>query len=174
MQIFDIGFGEDVSAIFANLISSKFIVIGSFVFLAIIFHIILLRTVFGRHIRALGDNETAAHYSGLPIKKIQIMVYTISGVLAGVAGILNAAQNHQGSPNAGVSYELDVIAAVVIGGTSLSGGKGTITGTIIGTLIIGVLTNILGLNNIDDNTQRMIKAVIIIFAVWMQKGRKAA
>ena len=108
----------------------------------------------------------------MPIKHVQVWVYTLSGVLAGIAGVLHAAQNHQGSPNAGVAYELDVIAAVVIGGTSLAGGKGSIFGTIVGTLIMGVLTNTLGLNNVDDNVQRMIKAVIIIAAVWLQQPHK--
>ena len=87
------------------------------------------------------------------------------------AGVLYAAENHQGNPNAGVAYELDAIAAVVIGGARLSGGQGTIGGTIIGTLIMGVLTNLLRLNNVDSNVEMMIKAVIIILAAAMQRGR---
>jgi ribose transport system permease protein len=93
-------------------------------------------------------------------------------LLAGLAGVLYAAENHQGNPNAGVSYELDAIAAVVIGGARLSGGQGTISGTIIGTLIMGVLTNLLRLNNVDSNVEMMIKAVIIILAVAVQRGHK--
>jgi ribose transport system permease protein len=91
--------------------------------------------------------------------------------MAGLAGVIHCAQNHQGSPNAGFTYELEAIAAVVIGGTSLSGGKGSITGTIVGTLIMGVLTNILGLNNVDSNVQMMLKAVIIVAAVCIQQKR---
>ncbi len=164
-----IGFGNNVPAIFADFVATKLFVIGAFLCLTIAFAMLLSRTVLGRYVRALGDNPTAALYSGLPIKRLQILVYTLSGLLAGVAGVLHAAQTRQGSPNAGGAYELDVIAAVVIGGTSLAGGKGTIFGTIVGTLIMGVLTNILGLNNVDDNVQRMIKAVIIIAAVYLQR-----
>jgi len=117
----------------------------------------------------MGANEKAALYAGLPISKIKILVYGMAGLLAGYAGVLHAAQNHQGSPNAGMSYELEAIAAVVIGGTSLAGGQGSIGGTLVGTLIMGVLTNILRLNNIDSNLEMMLKAVIIVAAVWIQK-----
>jgi ribose transport system permease protein len=101
-----------------------------------------------------------------------LWVYTLAGLLAGFAGVLYAAENNQGNPNAGVAYELDAIAAVVIGGTRLSGGQGTIAGTIIGTLIMGVLTNMLRLNDIDSNVEMMIKAVIIVLAVAVQRSRK--
>jgi ribose transport system permease protein len=87
---------------------------------------------------------------------------------------LHAAQNHQGNPNSGVAYELEAIAAVVIGGTSLMGGSGSIWGTLVGTLIIGVLTNILRLNNVDSNIEMMIKAGIILGAVWIQRAGKDA
>jgi len=87
--------------------------------------------------------------------------------------VLYAAENHQGNPNAGVAYELDAIAAVVIGGTRLSGGRGSIAGTIVGTLIMGVLTNMLRLKNVDSNVEMMIKAVIIVLAVAVQRGRNA-
>jgi len=170
----DIGFGGGTPAVFAETFSEKFLVIGVFVALALLLGILLSRTVFGRYVRALGDNAKAAVYAGLPTKRILIMVYMLSGALAGVAGVLHAAQEHQGSPNAGVAYELDVIAAVVIGGTSLAGGRGRIVGTIIGTLFMGVLTNILGLRNVDFNVQLMVKAVIIIAAVTLQQTRKQA
>src|SRR5215475_3521592 len=138
-----------------------------------IFWVLLARTVFGRHVRAIGDNERAAEFAGLPIRQTKIWVYTLSGLLSGIAGVLYAAENHQGNPNAGVAYELDAIAAVVIGGTRLSGGQGSISGTIIGTLIMGVLTNMLRLNNVDSNVEMMIKAVIIVLAVAVQRGRNA-
>jgi len=140
----DIGFGEDVAARFAGILREKTIVIGTYAAAAVLFGVLLSKTVFGRHVRAIGDNPTAAVYAGLPIRRTQVWVYALSGLLAGIAGVLYAAENHQGNPNAGVAYELDAIAAVVIGGTKLSGGQGTIGGTIIGTLIIGVLTNIYG------------------------------
>ncbi len=168
----DIGFGKDVAAQFADIFRDKTVVIGSYIAAAVIFWVLLSKTVFGRHVRAIGDNPTAARYAGLPILKTQLWVYSLTGLLAGFAGVLYAAENHQGNPNAGVAYELDAIAAVVIGGTRLSGGQGTVTGTIIGTLIMGVLTNILRLNDIDSNIEMMIKAVIIVLAVAVQrKGR---
>jgi ribose transport system permease protein len=167
----DIGFGHDVAAQFASIFREKAVVIGSYVALAAAAGGLLSKTVFGRYVRAIGDNPTAAMYAGLPIARTQITVYALSGLLAGTAGVLYAAENHQGNPNAGVAYELDAIAAVVIGGTPLSGGRGTIAGTIIGTLIIGVLTNLLRLSNVDSNVEMMIKAVIIVLAVTLQRGR---
>jgi ribose transport system permease protein len=165
----DIGFGQDVAASFAGTFRQKPVVIGSYVVLAVIFGLVLARTVFGRYVRAVGDNERAARYTGLPIRSIKIWVYSLSGLLSGFAGVLYAAENHQGNPNAGVAYELDAIAAVVIGGTRLSGGKGSVAGTIVGTLIMGVLTNMLRLNNVDSNVEMMIKAVIIVLAVAVQR-----
>ena len=165
----DIGFGHDTSARFAEMFRTKPVVIGTWAVLAVIFWIVLNRSVFGRYVRAVGDNETAALYAGLPIRQIKIGVYTLAGLLSGAAGVLYAAENHQGNPNAGVAYELDAIAAVVIGGTKLSGGSGSIGGTIIGTLTIGVLTNMLRLNNVDSNIEMMLKAVIIVLAVTLQK-----
>ena len=169
----DIGFGQDLAAGFASVFRQKGLVIGSYAGLGFLFWFILARTVFGRQVRAIGDNELAAHYAGLPIHKVKTIVYGLSGLLAGYAGILYAAENHQGNPNAGVAYELDAIASVVIGGTRLSGGKGSITGTIVGSLIMGVLTNMLRLKNVDSNVEMMIKAIIILLAVAAQKQRKA-
>ena len=142
----DIGFGKDVAAQFAAVFRDKAVVIGSYIAAALVFWLLLSKTVFGRHVRAIGDNPTASLYAGLPIlQDADCGSIASTGLLAGFAGVLYAAENHQGNPNAGVAYELDAIAAVVIGGTRLSGGQGTITGTIIGTLIMGVLTNILRL-----------------------------
>ena len=165
----DIGFGQDVAAVFADIYRQKAVVIGTYAVLAVVFGVVLARTVFGRYVRAIGDNERAARYTGLPIRAIKIWVYSLSGLLSGLAGVLYAAENHQGNPNAGVAYELDAIAAVVIGGTRLAGGKGSIAGTIVGTLTIGVLTNMLRLNNVDSNVEMMIKAVIIVLAVAVQR-----
>jgi ribose transport system permease protein len=170
-QNIDIGFGHDLAAEFAAVFREKIIVIGAYATVAAVFWLVLSRTVFGRHVRAVGDNEKAAEYAGLPIRRTKIWVYTLSGLLAGIAGVLYAAENHQGNPNAGVAYELDAIAAVVIGGTRLAGGRGSIAGTIIGTLIMGVFTNMLRLNNVDSNVEMMIKAVIIVLAVAVQRER---
>ena len=169
----DIGFGQDAAARFAAVFRQKPLVIGSYAALAAVFWVLSTRTVFGRHVRAIGDNQTAARYAGLPIERVKIVVYALSGLLAGYAGVLYAAENHQGNPNAGVAYELDAIAAVVIGGTRLSGGKGSIAGTIVGTLIMGVLTNMLRLGNVDSNVEMMVKAVIIVLAVAAQRQRRA-
>src|SRR5215831_11028319 len=167
----DIGFGRDVAAEFAAIFRQKSVVIGSYAVSAAAFWVVLSRTVFGRYVRAIGDNELASKYAGLPLARTKVWVYLMSGLLSGCAGVLYAAENHQGNPNAGVAYELDAIAAVVIGGTRLAGGKGSIAGTIVGTLIMGVLTNMLRLNNVDSNVEMMIKAVIIVLAVAVQRER---
>lgn len=171
----DIGFGSDVASTFAEIFRGKTVTVVSYAIFAILFSLLLSRTVFGRYVRAIGDNERAARYAGLPIRRIKVIVYALSGLLSAFAGVLYAAENHQGNPNAGVAYELDAIAAVVIGGTRLAGGRGSIAGTIIGTLMIGILTNMLRLNNVDSNVEMMVKAGIIILAVAVQKqGRTAA
>jgi ribose transport system permease protein len=168
----DIGFGADAAARFADVVNSKTAILGTFGILALIFWVVLERTVFGRYVRAIGDNEEAGRYTGLPIRRIKIRVYALTGLLTGIAGVLYAAENHQGNPNAGVAYELDAIAAVVIGGARLAGGSGSIGGTVIGTLIMGILTNILRLKNVDSNVEMMVKAVIIVLAVAIQKSGK--
>lgn len=168
----DIGFGSDIASRFAEFVNQKIVIVGTFALLAAAFWIVLERTVFGRYVRAVGDNEIASLYTGLPIRKTKIAVYLLTGLLTGVAGVIYTAENHQGNPNAGVAYELDSIAAVVIGGTSLAGGSGSIGGTVVGTLIMGILTNILRLKNVDSNVEMMVKAVIIVLAVVIQRQRK--
>jgi ribose transport system permease protein len=121
---------------------------------------------------AIGGNETAAHLSGIRVDAVKIAIFAISGALSAVAGLIHAAQLNQGSPNDGTGYELNVIAAVAIGGTSLAGGKGGITGTIVGALTLGVLDNMLGLKNIDNNVQMVVKGLIIVFAVVLQRERR--
>jgi ribose transport system permease protein len=167
----DIGFGVDITAAFSNGISQKPVVMLTFALLAVIFYVILSRTVFGLQVRSIGDNLTASRYAGLPVTRTIVVTYAISGFLVGMAGILHAAQNHQGNPNDGVNYELDAIAAVVIGGTNMSGGKGTIFGTIVGVFILGVITNMFRLKGVDINVEMMCKAVIIVLAVWLQMPR---
>ena len=170
----DLGFGTDTASRFAAFFRLKPVVVSSYAAIALIFAFLLGKTVFGRHVRAIGDNEKASLYAGLPIRSTKIWVYGLSGLLAGLAGVLYAAENHQGNPNSGVAYELDAIAAVVIGGTRLSGGRGSIIGTVLGTLIMGVLTNLLRLRNVDSNAEMMIKAVIIVLAVALQRDRRQA
>ena len=127
--------------------------------------IILSKTILGRYIYAVGGNEQAARASGINIERVKLSVYSISGLLAGLAGILLASRITTGQPNAGAGFELDAIAAVVIGGTSTSGGKGNMAGTLIGVLLIGVINNGLDLLNVTSYYQQVVMGIIIIGAV---------
>jgi len=137
------------------------------VFLASLF--VLNKTIFGRYVYAVGGNEEAARASGINMHRIKLYVYVLCGGLAGVAGIMQTARIETGQPNIGVGYELDAIAAVVIGGTSLSGGSGRMTGTIVGALIIGVINNGLDLLNVPSYYQQIIKGLIIIGALLIDR-----
>jgi inositol transport system permease protein len=127
--------------------------------------IILNKTVLGRYIYAVGGNEQAARASGINIERVKLSVYSISGLLAGLAGILLASRINTGQPNAGAGFELDAIAAVVIGGTSTTGGRGSMAGTLIGVLLIGVINNGLDLLNVTSYYQQVVMGIIIIGAV---------
>lgn len=129
--------------------------------------VILKYTPTGRHIYAVGDSELAARVCGINIVRVKLFAYTICGAFAGLAGVVLASRITAGQPNAGIAYELDAIAAVVIGGTSLSGGVGGIGGTILGALLMGIINNGLDLLNISSYYQQIIKGIIIIGAVWM-------
>ena len=141
----------------------------AFVILVIVFQLMLSRTRFGRHIYAVGGNETAARLSGINVSAVRIGVFALCGMLAGIAGPIDAAYSASADPVAGTSFELDAIAAAVIGGASLAGGKGTVTGALVGALILTLLDNILGLNNVSDNTQLIVKGLIVLFAVVIQR-----
>ena len=134
-----------------------------------VFVVVTKRTRFGRHLYAVGGNERAARLTGLPVGRIKLAVYTLAGALAGVAGLIVTARLDSAQPNAGLGYELDSIAAVVIGGTSLSGGRGSVTGTVLGCLIIGVLNNGLFLLNVSPFWQQVIKGLVILLAVAIDK-----
>ncbi len=145
------------------------------VFVAILFAIFLNMTTTGRRIFALGGNEEATRISGINTKRLKVLVYTLGAALAGLAGIITASKLGVGQPTAGIGFEMDAIAAVVIGGASLSGGEGTVTGTIIGAAIIGVLRNALVLLAVDSYWQTLIIGCVIILAVTidqLRKGRK--
>jgi len=135
-------------------------------------YIMLKKTRLGRYIYAIGGNEEAARLSGINTKKILLSVYVLGGLLAGISGIIMASRLNSAQPTAGVSFELDAIAAVVLGGTSLSGGVGTIGGTLIGALIIGVLDNGLNLLNVSSFYQQIAKGLVILLAVFLDKKRK--
>ncbi|CAG4888824.1 ABC transporter permease [Paraburkholderia saeva] len=142
-----------------------------FIVIALLADFVLNRTVFGKYLYAIGGNEKCARISGLRVDRNKIAAYAISGMLSALVGVLYAAQYRQGKADAGVGWELDAIAAVVIGGTSLMGGVGRIAGTVAGVLIFGFLGNILLLNNIDSNTQLVMKGLIIVVAVFLQQTR---
>lgn len=133
--------------------------------------IILRRTPFGRHVYAVGGNAEAARLAGIDTNATLMKVYVMSGVLAAVSGILLASRMNSGQPNAGQMYELDVIAAVVVGGTSLSGGKGSIPGTFVGAMLIGVLRNGLNLLNINSYVQMVVLGGVILLAVMLDQWR---
>jgi ribose/xylose/arabinose/galactoside ABC-type transport system permease subunit len=128
---------------------------------------VLRMTPFGRCVYGIGSNEDAARLSGVPVQRYKICVYAISGFCAALAGLVYASQLGVGTPIAGQAYELDSIAAVVVGGTSLFGGKGSVFGTFIGTLIIGVLANVLNLAGVDPFVQQLFKGALIVIAVFI-------
>jgi simple sugar transport system permease protein len=135
----------------------------------IIFGAVLRFTTFGRYVYAIGGNLEAAKLSGIKVAQVQFTAYLLSGLLAGIAGVLFVAQYRQGKPDAGSGLELDAIAAVVIGGTSLMGGRGGLAGTFVGVLIFGLLSDILQLENIDSNVQLVMKGLIIVCTVLVQE-----
>ncbi|WP_276643836.1 ribose ABC transporter permease [Caldibacillus debilis] len=139
----------------------------------LILYLVLKKTTFGRGVYAVGGNEEASRLSGLNVDRIKIGVYTISGLLSAFAGIILASRLNSAQPTAGISYELDAIAAVVIGGTSLSGGRGRIAGTLIGALIIGVLNNGLNLLNVSSFYQQVVKGGVILLAVLLDRKKSA-
>lgn len=134
--------------------------------------VVLERLRVGRHIYAVGGNEEAARLSGVPVARTLLVAYALSGLFAAVAGICQAAQETQGDPETGMAYELDAIAMVVIGGTPLTGGKGSVTLTLVGVLTIGYLQKILSLNAAPEATRLMLTGGIIVCAVLFQRGRK--
>lgn len=138
----------------------------------VIAYIVLHRTRFGRYVYAVGGNKEAARLAGIKTTKVLLQVYVISGLLASLSGILLASRMNSGQPNSGQMYELDVIAAVVVGGTSLTGGRGTIIGTFIGAMLIGVLRNGLNLLNVSSYVQMVMVGVVILLAVLMDRIRK--
>jgi len=146
-------------------------------------HLLMARTVLGRHIYAVGGNAEAARLAGVRVKAVQMFVYVTCGLLAGLGGVIMASQLKSGAPTYGLMYELYVIAAVVVGGTSLSGGEGRILGTLIGAFIIAVIQNGMNLTNVESYTQKVVLGLVILGAVlldrlkhrgWWRRGRARA
>jgi ribose/xylose/arabinose/galactoside ABC-type transport system permease subunit len=134
--------------------------------------VFLGKTRLGRYVYAVGGNEQAARAAGLSVAGVKMLAYTVCGASAGLAGVVLAARITTGQPNAGVAYELDAIAAAVIGGTSLSGGVGGVGGTLLGAALMGVINNGLDLLNVSSYYQQIVKGGIIIGAVWLDRRRR--
>lgn len=133
---------------------------------------VLRRMKFGRYVYAVGGNREASFLAGINVKRVTLLVYVLNGLLVGLAGVVLASRLGAGVPNAGLQYELDVIAAVVVGGTSLNGGRGSVIGTLWGAVFIGVLNNGLNLARIDPYTQRIALGVVILLAVLADQINK--
>lgn len=130
-------------------------------------HVFLTRFVAGRAFYALGGNEEAARLSGLPVKRYKLLAYTLSGFTAALAGVVLASRLMSGQPNAGIGFELDAIAAVVLGGTAIAGGRGSVVGTLIGAVTLGLLNNGLNLMSVSPYTQKILKGAVILVAIYL-------
>ena len=135
----------------------------------IVLYVLLHKTAFGKSVYAIGGNEKSAYISGVKLNKVKIIIYSISGIMASISGLIITSRLSSAQPTAGASYEMDAIAAVVLGGTSLSGGKGRILGTLIGALIIGVLNNGLNIIGVSAFWQQVVKGVVILIAVLIDR-----
>lgn len=134
-------------------------------------HVVMSRTTFGRYVYAVGGNPEAARLSGVPVQRVILAVYVLCGLLAGLGGIVMASQLKSGAPTYGQMYELYVIAAVVVGGTSLSGGEGRVLGTLVGALIIAVIQNGMNLTGVESYTQKVVLGLVILAAVLLDRLR---
>lgn len=164
------GLAPPVFAVLGERLFNNTVPVATIVFIAFaaIATIVLNTTRFGRYVFAVGGNERAARISGVPVSMVKISVYAITGFAAALAGVVHAGQFNFGSANDGMGYELTAIAAVVIGGTSLFGGAGSMVGTVAGTIMLGALANILQLNNITPAMQLLATAAIIVLAAVLQ------
>lgn len=161
----------NLSRDFINVSNSIYLGLPSLIFyflgVAILAYILTRKTVFGKWIYAVGGNENAARYSGINVKKVKTIIYVIMGALSGMTGVLMASRITSGNPAVGEGYELDAIAACVIGGVSLAGGSGSVIGTVIGVLILGVISNGFDILGISSNYQRIMKGIVILLAVFI-------
>jgi erythritol transport system permease protein len=140
--------------------------------LGVVVALLLTKSPFGRWLYATGGNERAAELSGVPIQRIKTVVYVISGACAAVAGLIIASELTSAAPQAGESYELNAIAAVVIGGAALNGGRGTVRGTLVGAFVIGFLADGLVILGVSTFWQIVIKGAVIVFAVMLDQGQQ--
>ncbi|GAA0318431.1 ribose ABC transporter permease [Oceanobacillus oncorhynchi subsp. oncorhynchi] len=152
-----------------NIVPVSFILV---IIVAVLMHVFLNRTATGRYIYAIGGNKEAARLSGIPVDRVLIIVYTVSGFMAALGGLVLIGRTNSASPIAGLTYELDAIAAVIIGGASFFGGVGTVVGTLIGALIIAVLRNGLNLIGTSSDLQTVVIGIVIILAVYVDVLRR--
>ncbi len=138
----------------------------------ILVYLLLNHVPFGRYVYAIGGNEEAVRLSGIKVEKFKMLVYVISGLTASISGVVLTSRLMSGQPNAGVGFELDAIAAVILGGTDIAGGKGHIIGTLVGAMILGVLNNGLNLMGVSPYTQKVLKGAIIILAIYISSSRQ--
>jgi len=160
----NIGIGYVVNAVPISVVWMAIIVV--------VFSILLTRMRVGRYVFAIGGNEEAARLAGINVGRVKTLVYVISGVCAAVTGFLLMSRFSSGSPQTGTGYELQAIAAVVVGGTSLMGGRGSIVGTFFGALLIGILNNVMNLMGIESYTQEIVLGAVILLAVILDELRK--
>jgi ribose transport system permease protein len=133
--------------------------------------VVLERIPFGRYVYAVGGNEQATRLSGVRVSRVKLLVYAISGLTSAIAAIVLTSRLMSGQPNAGVGFELDAIAAVVLGGTSIAGGRGSVIGTLLGALLLGVLNNGLNMVGVNPYVQTVVKGVIILLAIYIGRER---
>ncbi|EHD20876.1 ABC transporter permease [Brenneria nigrifluens] len=145
-----------------------------FIAFALLAHFVYRYTVFGRLVVSIGSNETATRFAGVRVDWYKFAVYALSGLACGLAGVLASTRTGVGSPVMSIGFELDVIAAVVVGGASLAGGRGTVVNTIIGVLILSIISNLMNLMNISGYNQQVVKGVIIIVAVMLESFKSRA
>jgi monosaccharide ABC transporter membrane protein, CUT2 family (TC 3.A.1.2.-) len=150
------------------------IIIWIVVVLFVFNHVLLSKTTFGRRAYLTGGNREAAIYSGIKVDRVKITIFMISGIMAAISGILLSSRLYSAQTNAGTSYELDAIAAAVLGGTSLAGGVGTMIGTLIGALIIGIMNNGMNMLSVPYFYQLIVKGLVILLAVWLDVRSKRA
>ena len=142
------------------------------ILLIIVISFLLVKTRFGVYVYAIGGNREAARLSGIPIRKIEIIVFTLSGLLSAFAGLVLASRMYSGQPSVGSGYEMDAIAACVLGGTSMAGGKGSISGTVLGAMVIGIISNGLNLIGVSSYWQLIVKGIIIATAVILDSQKE--
>jgi ribose transport system permease protein len=135
-------------------------------------HAVMSRTVLGRYVYAIGSNQEAARLAGVAVQPLLVVVYMVSAGLAGLVGVVQASMLQAGDPKFGLMYELEVIAAVVVGGTSLMGGRGKVLGTLIGAFIIAVIKNGMNLMNIDPFNQKIVLGAVLLLAVGLDTAKR--